>query len=197
MKFLDRADAGRRLAGKLAHLNDRQPVVLISASPSLAVACRKARNCSGVMLANLALPPELGARQGSAPRSLPNHVAIAPAGTLPTPKCATFSARFTSQSARPWPRSGECQSGCGRPDQGNASGCGRPSFLLYGKRIRKSTKGSTCAPPGAMHPSPPAHVPVLGGLPAAIAVLLAGLPGAPEIKSFAPPRQSTLEPDPD
>jgi putative phosphoribosyl transferase len=28
MKFLDRADAGRRLAGKLAHLNDRQPVVL-------------------------------------------------------------------------------------------------------------------------------------------------------------------------
>ena len=28
MKFLDRADAGRRLTGKLAHLNDRQPVVL-------------------------------------------------------------------------------------------------------------------------------------------------------------------------
>src|SRR5690348_13503178 len=28
MKFSDRADAGRRLAGKLAHLKDRQPVVL-------------------------------------------------------------------------------------------------------------------------------------------------------------------------
>ena len=28
MKFSDRADAGRRLAGKLAHLKERQPVVL-------------------------------------------------------------------------------------------------------------------------------------------------------------------------
>ena len=28
MKFSNRADAGRRLAGKLAHLKDRQPVVL-------------------------------------------------------------------------------------------------------------------------------------------------------------------------
>jgi predicted phosphoribosyltransferase len=28
MKFSDRADAGRRLASKLAHLKDRQPVVL-------------------------------------------------------------------------------------------------------------------------------------------------------------------------
>src|ERR1700746_1650914 len=28
MKFSDRADAGRRLAGKLAHLKDQQPVVL-------------------------------------------------------------------------------------------------------------------------------------------------------------------------
>jgi putative phosphoribosyl transferase len=28
MKFIDRADAGRRLAGKLAHLKDRRPIVL-------------------------------------------------------------------------------------------------------------------------------------------------------------------------
>ncbi len=38
MRFADRADAGRRLAGKLAHLKDRQPVVLALPRGGAAVA---------------------------------------------------------------------------------------------------------------------------------------------------------------
>jgi putative phosphoribosyl transferase len=43
MKFADRADAGRRLVGKLAHLKDRQPVVLALPRGGVAVGAEIAR----------------------------------------------------------------------------------------------------------------------------------------------------------
>ena len=43
MKFADRGDAGRRLAGKLAHLKDRQPVVLALPRGGVAVGFEIAR----------------------------------------------------------------------------------------------------------------------------------------------------------
>ena len=43
MRFVDRADAGRRLAGKLAHLRDRQPVVLALPRGGVAVGAEIAR----------------------------------------------------------------------------------------------------------------------------------------------------------
>jgi len=43
MKFADRADAGRRLAEKLTHLKDRQPVVLALPRGGVAVGYEIAR----------------------------------------------------------------------------------------------------------------------------------------------------------
>ena len=43
MKYADRADAGRRLADKLAHLKDRQPIVLALARGGVAVGFEIAR----------------------------------------------------------------------------------------------------------------------------------------------------------
>jgi putative phosphoribosyl transferase len=43
MKFTDRADAGRRLAGKLAHLKDRRPIVLALPRGGVAVGFEIAR----------------------------------------------------------------------------------------------------------------------------------------------------------
>jgi len=43
MKYADRSDAGRRLAGKLAHLRDRQPVVLALPRGGVAVGFEIAR----------------------------------------------------------------------------------------------------------------------------------------------------------
>ncbi|HMD66096.1 MAG TPA: phosphoribosyltransferase, partial [Stellaceae bacterium] len=43
MTYADRSDAGRRLAGKLAHLKDRQPVVLALPRGGVAVGFEIAR----------------------------------------------------------------------------------------------------------------------------------------------------------
>ena len=91
MRFVDRADAGRRLAGKLAHLRDRQPVVLALPRGGVAVGAEIARALAApldiVLVRKIGVPwqPELALGAVSDDAEAQTFIDAALAKELPLP----------------------------------------------------------------------------------------------------------------
>ena len=91
MKFTDRADAGRRLAGKLAHLRDRRPIVLALPRGGVAVGFEIARALEApldiVLVRKIGVPwqPELALGAVSDGPEAETFIDVALAQELPLP----------------------------------------------------------------------------------------------------------------
>jgi putative phosphoribosyl transferase len=92
MKFTDRADAGRRLAGKLAHLKDRRPIVLALPRGGVAVGFEIARALDApldiVLVRKIGVPwqPELALGAVSDGAQADTFIDAALAKELPLPE---------------------------------------------------------------------------------------------------------------